>query len=84
MRYLQLMRTTIAIDDALLERSKAEALRKKQSLGEYIEDSLRQRLSLRKAAEKTAVGLVTFGEGGPMPGVDLDDSASLLERMERT
>lgn len=79
-----LMRTTIAIDDALLERSKAEALRKKQSLGEFIEDSLRQRLASKKTAEKTAVALVTFGDGGPLPGVNLDDSDSLLERMERT
>ncbi len=78
-----LMRTTIAIDDTILERSKAEALRKKQSLGEFIEDSLRQRLALKKNEVKPAVGLPTFGDGGTLPGVDLDDSASLLERMER-
>ena len=78
------MRTTVTIDDALLERSKSEALRKKQSLGEFIEDALRQKLAAKKDSSKAAAGLVLFGDGGPLPGVDLDDSASLLERMERT
>lgn len=78
------MRTTIAIDDRLLERSKAEALKSKQSLGEFIEDAIRLRLAAKKASRGAASPLPTFGEGGPLPGVDLDDSAALLDRMERS
>ncbi|HVR38533.1 MAG TPA: hypothetical protein VMU84_05505 [Thermoanaerobaculia bacterium] len=33
--------------------------------------------------QHTKVKIPTFGRGGLQPGVDLDDSAALLERMEK-
>ena len=53
------------------------------SLTALIEDSLRERLHRveeRRRAEP--VRLRTTGRGGVRPGVDLDDSASLLEAMD--
>ena len=32
--------------------------------------------------ERPVPALPTFGGGGPLPGVDLDDSAALLDLME--
>lgn len=77
------MRTTIRLDEALLARAKAHAARTGRTLTAVIEDALRAALAQgrpRRDAERVA--LPTFGSGGTLPGVDLDDSASLLEVME--
>jgi predicted transcriptional regulator len=78
------MRTTIRLDDALLAQAKEEALRSGRSLTRVIEDSLRESLGRRARSrmDREKVQLPTFGEGGLLPGVDLDSSAELLERME--
>lgn len=79
------MRTTIRIDDALLAEAKAAAVARGTTLTAVIEDALRESLARRRHAERgRPVELPTFrGEGGLRPGVDLDDSAALLELMER-
>jgi hypothetical protein len=77
------MRTTIRLDEALLARAKAHAARTGRTLTAVIEDALRAALAQgrpQRGAERVA--LPTFGSGGTLPGVDLDDSASLLEVME--
>ncbi|HSQ17691.1 MAG TPA: DUF6364 family protein [Anaerolineales bacterium] len=77
------MRTTIRIDEKLLERAKNEAIRQKKSLTAVIEDALRESLARqREAGQRETVRLVTCGGKGLLPGVDLDDSAALLELME--
>ena len=77
------MRTTIRIDEKLLERAKKEAIRQKKSLTAVIEDALRESLARqREAGQRKVVRLVTCGGKGLLPGVDLDDSAALLELME--
>jgi predicted transcriptional regulator len=79
------MRTTINIDDHLLQEAKEVALRTHRSLSEIVEEGMRIFLQKRKSKKTTKkVSLVTFGEGGLQPGVDLDDSAALLGIMERT
>ncbi len=48
-----------------------------------IEDALRQMLTKQKQlAERPPVYLTTVDGKGLQPGVDLDDSAALLELME--
>ncbi|HEX6674316.1 MAG TPA: type II toxin-antitoxin system VapB family antitoxin [Actinomycetes bacterium] len=77
------MRTTINIDDALLAEAKQVAARTGRSLAAVVEDALRESLHRRNRPGVRTVELPSFGEGGFQPGVDLDDSAALLELMEQ-
>jgi hypothetical protein len=76
------MRTTINIDDSLLAEARQVAARTGRSLTAVVEDALRESLHRRASTAHRAVELPTFGEGGVQPGVDLDDSAALLDLME--
>lgn len=76
------MRTTIRIHPILLRTAKAEALRTRRTLTAVIEDSLRTTLAKRKETISDIPELPTFKGSGLCAGVDLEDSASLLEIME--
>jgi hypothetical protein len=76
------MRTTINLDDHLLAEAKQVAARTGRTLTAVVEDALRESLHRRHHSSRRAVELPTFGAGGVQPGVDLDDSAGLLELME--
>ena len=77
------MRTTIRIDEQLLEQARREAIRQKKSLTAIIEDALRASLSRQQSTGKRRpVKLVTFSGQGLLPGVDLDDSSALLDLMD--
>jgi hypothetical protein len=77
------MRTTIRMDPRLLAEAKKAAAENHQTLTAVIEESLRQRLaSGRQAARLKPPRLTTFKADGLMPGVDLDDSAALLDVTE--
>jgi hypothetical protein len=79
---LDVMRTTIRVDDDLLARAKQLAARTGRTLTAVIEDALRVALARSQPARgRERVRLPTFGSGGPLPGVDLDDSAALLDVM---
>jgi hypothetical protein len=78
------MRTTVRLDDALLRAAKAEAARSGRSLTRVIEDALREALRRRpKKGARAPVRLTTVAGQGLCPGVDLDDSAALLDLMDR-
>ena len=77
------MRTTIRLNDGLLADAKSYAAKIGLTLAALIEESLRQRLASTRTSRRERVQLFTAGEGGLQPGVDLDDSASLLDAMER-
>ncbi|HEV8374441.1 MAG TPA: type II toxin-antitoxin system VapB family antitoxin [Actinomycetota bacterium] len=77
------MRTTINIDDDLLAEAKQVAARTGRTLTAVVEDALRESLHRRHRTARRAVELPVFGEGGPQPSVDLDDSAALLDLMEQ-
>jgi hypothetical protein len=77
------MRTTINIDDALLAEAKQVAARTGRSLTDVVEDALRESLHRRQRTTRRAVELPVFGEEGLQPGVDLDDSAALLDLMDQ-
>jgi hypothetical protein len=78
------MRTTVRLDEALLERARAEAMKRRTTLTSLIEQGLE--LVLRRPMKRREHPPVTLPEcragGGTLPGVDLNDSAALLDRMD--
>ena len=77
------MRTTVRLDEHLLAEAKKHAVESGKTLTSVLEQALRESLARRspKAAMKP-VRLKTFkGGDGVRAGVDLDDSASLLDLM---
>jgi hypothetical protein len=77
------MRTTLRIDDNLMQQAKRIAADSGCTLTAVIEDALREAFVRRAASQsKRKVELPTFGSGGLMPGVDINDSAGLLDVME--
>jgi hypothetical protein len=78
------MRTTLRLDDRILREAKRIAAETGKTLGAVVEDLLREALLRRRAprAPQGRLRLPTFRGKGVRPGVDLDDSAGLLERME--
>lgn len=75
------MRTTIKIDDRLLVEAKTRAARSGRTLNEVVEDALREAFARREGVDHRAE-LPVFKGGRLMPGVDLDDSAALLDLMD--
>ena len=76
------MRTTIRMDDDLLEAAKSAALGAGQTLTSFIEDSVRHQLAIQHSIASSAPpDLPVFSGDGLLPGVDLDNSAALLELM---
>jgi plasmid stability protein len=76
------MRTTIRLDDALLRRAKAAAAVSGRSLNDLIVDAIRAALAPRTSPARV-MELPTYKGRGLQPGVDLDDSAGLLDLMDR-
>ena len=76
------MRTTIRIDDELLAEAKARAARSGTSLTAVVEDALRAAFARRQREVGRAAELPTMPGGRLLPGIDLDDSAALLDLME--
>jgi hypothetical protein len=76
------MRTTVRLDDQLLRDVKRYAVESGRTMTAVIEDALRELLARRgRPGAQTRVALPTVGGRGLQPGVDLDDTASLLELM---
>lgn len=78
------MRTTIRLDEALLQQAKRHAAEHRTTLTALIEDALRERLYRQQQPDRAAqpIRLRTCGGAGLRPGIDLDDSASLLDAMD--
>ena len=78
------MRTTVRLDETLLERAKREAERRGETLTALIERGLRLVLaSPQRRPERRRVEIPVCREGGgTLKGVDLDDSAALLDIAE--
>jgi len=77
------MRTTIRIDDQLLAEAKAQAARSGRTLGAVVEDALRAALARRGRGGADRPPELPISRGGRLqPGIDLDDSAALLELMD--
>lgn len=78
------MRTTIKLDNDLIIEAKAIAARTGRTFAEVVEDAVRDSLARRRQTAERAAPIAppTFGEGGLRPGIDLDDSARLLDLMD--
>jgi hypothetical protein len=74
------MRTTVNIDEHLLAEAKVRAARSQRSLGEIIDDALRQKFAV---ADRTATirPLPVFGVPGEKVLVDLEDRDAVAEAL---
>lgn len=77
------MRTTLSIDDRLLERAKAQAAARGITLGRYVDEALQLHLTERPAAT-APVSLPVFGGGAPRPGVDPTSNRSLYDLLDES
>lgn len=80
-RMLVCMRTTLTIDDELLRQAKERAARTGRTMSDIVSDALREALQRRAAPDPGPTHLPT-SPGRPRPGVDIDNSAALLDLME--
>jgi hypothetical protein len=78
------VRTTISIDDDVLKTAKQRAADEGRTLGELITEALRERLARRPRSGAGRYAAVTFGEGGPLPGVDIANNAAVRDLMDGT
>lgn len=77
------MRTTINLPDDLMAQIKKRAAASSSTVTALIVDTLREGLARRRRSRRSGqVALPTYGKRGPLPGVDIDDTASLLDIME--
>jgi len=81
------MRTTIRMQDQLLQAAKKRALAEHKSLTAFIEEAVQEKLSAaqpaHQAAENEPFYLLTFQGRGTYPDVELDDNAELRDTMDR-
>lgn len=78
------MRTTVRLDEGLLQEVKAYAAGGNRTVTSVLEEALRRLLAeaeRQSAADAVQLPVSTAG-GGLLPGVDLDDSAALAELMD--
>jgi hypothetical protein len=79
------MRTTILLSETLYRETKAAAAASGRTVTSLIEDALRERLARRspRSRHPRRARLPVFrGKKGVRPGVDLDDSAGVLDVMD--
>ena len=76
------MRTTVRLDEHLLQQVKQHALASGTTLTAVLEQALRESLARRPAVARVKpLRLKTFRGASVRAGVDLDDSASTLDLM---
>ena len=73
------MKTTLNIDDTVMERLKREAARRGKTMSELVEMALRQLFRARRQHEELSP-LPTFSSGGAL--VDTADRDALYRTME--
>jgi hypothetical protein len=78
------MRTTVRLDESLLTKAKQEARKRGETLTSLMERGLRLAMSgSHKHVPSARVRLPTSkATGGVRPGVDLDDTSALLDRLD--
>jgi len=81
-RTLTCVRTTINLPDELYGEVRRRAADEGRTVTSFLEEALRAAIARRDAGEKPPFVVRPFHGGGVMPGVDLNDTAALLELME--
>jgi hypothetical protein len=78
------MRTTVRLDEELLNEARRCAAEERTTLTAVLERALREMLARKKQLrDRPRRRLPSFKGGGLQPGVNLDDSASLLDLMDQ-
>lgn len=79
------MRTTVRLDPALMAKAKEASARTGETLTAMIERGLRLVLAqLGQSRRRTIIRIpVSRAQGGLRAGVNLDDSAGVLDLMEK-
>jgi len=75
------MRTTLAIDDHLLDAAKQRARERGKTLGQVVEDALRLELARPEAVKGPPIPVSRRG-GGFRPGIDLTSNRSMREALD--
>lgn len=76
------MRTTLSIDDALLQRAKAKAAQRGQTLGQYVEEAVRRDL-VAPPRDSPVRPLPSFTRGtGLRPGIDPSSNRALHDALD--
>lgn len=79
-------RTTVRLDETLLRKAKKLAAGQGTTLTALIEEGLRTVLANaaagRAAGRRTVALPVSQSRGGPLPGIDLDDSRGLYDLLD--
>jgi hypothetical protein len=78
------VRTTVDLPDDVLREAKERAAREGRTLSDVVTDAVRSTFARMASASAEPAELPTFGGDGVQPGVDLNDSAALLDLMEGT
>lgn len=76
------MASTVQLPDDLLKATEKFAAATHHDVNEIVEQALRDWLARRQIT--SPVRLITYGQDGLLPGVNLDDSAALLALMDAT
>ena len=77
------MRTTLSIDDRLLERAKKQAAARGITLGRYVDEALQQHLISRPRVD-TEVVLPVFDGGVLRAGVEASSNRSLYDALDES
>lgn len=70
------MRTTILLDDKLAEKFRETAQQRGQSLSAFLVEAGRSALG-KEEPDGEAFNLITFGEGGTQPNINLDKTSEI-------
>jgi hypothetical protein len=77
------MRTTLDLDDELLKQVRQIAARTNRTMTSIVEDALRTALNRRSEEKRRKVELpVSKRRGGLRPGIDIDNTAALLDILD--
>jgi post-segregation antitoxin (ccd killing protein) len=76
------VRTTITIQDDLLDRAKRVALERGETVSDVVQRALVKELAQRPAKAARPTLAVFRGRGGVMPGVDLTSNAALADLLD--
>jgi len=76
------MRTTMAIDDEILDAAKRRARARGTTLGQVVEAALRRELAADQDRGDVPPIPVFTGGTGPRPGVDLASNRALYEVLD--
>lgn len=76
------MRTTIRLNDSLLKQVKRKALEQNKTFTAAVEEALATWVQGGSVKRRKRFRIPTAGSGGLLPGVDINNNADLLDRME--